>query len=86
MAKVKKISLNKYGTLQVSRGINEQLTKLFCPFRKYKDKKTGRDECSFCGVECALFSEPEFLNGQAKIKICHNEFVCDESDFIDNRE
>lgn len=85
MAKVKKISLNKYGTLEVSRGMNEQLTKLFCPFRKYKDKKTGRDECSFCGIECALFSEPQMENGSVKVKICHNEFVCDDIDFLDER-
>lgn len=86
MSKVVKMRLNKFGTLEVARGKDKELTKLFCPFRKYKDKKTGRDECSFCGVECALFSQPENFEGQTCIKICHNEYICDEKDFVDDRD
>lgn len=86
MAEVKEMCLNKYGTIQVSRGKNDKLTKLFCPFRKYKDKNTGRDECSFCGTECALFSQPEISDGKVVIKICHNQFSCIEKNYSDNRE
>lgn len=85
MSFVKAMSLNKFGTIEVIRGKNLK-TKLFCPHRKYIDPKTGRQECSFCGHECSLFSEPEYDQNNVKIKVCNNEFVCDREKFIDERD
>ena len=84
MAKVKEMVLNKFGTIEVTRG--GKRSKLFCPYRKYRDPKTGRDECSFCGQECVLFSDPITSNGEVTIKVCRNEFTCDASNFKDERD
>lgn len=85
MSFVKAMSLNKFGTIEVVRGKSLK-TKLFCPHRKYLDPKTGRQECSFCGHECSLFSEPEFMEDEkVRIKVCDNEFICNKSDFEDER-
>ena len=84
MSKVKSMSLNKFGTIEVMRG--KVKTKLFCPYRKYVDPKTGRQECSFCGHECSLFSEPEFNGDNVSIKIWHNLFECNADSFNDERD
>jgi len=43
MTEVKEMVLNKFGTIEVSRGNKKERMKLFCPYRKYKDPKTGRE-------------------------------------------
>lgn len=84
--KVREMALNSYGTIEVARGNAEKRTKLFCPFRKYKDPKSQRDEAAFCSHECALFPEPEHKDGEVILKLCHQQFECDESSFKDERE
>ena len=86
MCKVSEMALNKYGTIEVKRGNKSSRTKLFCPFRKYKDPKSGRDEAAFCSHECGLFPEPQFEDGTVTIKLCQQTFVCDKNNFYDLRD
>ena len=58
MSIVKEMNINKFGTIEVKRGSSEGKMKLFCPFRRYKDPRTGREEAAFCSHECSLFPEP----------------------------
>lgn len=86
MNKVKRMSLNKFGTIEIVRGNGDNKMKLFCPFRRYKDPKTGRDEAAFCSHECSLFPEPTYEDNQVIMKLCQQQFVCDEKFFTDERE
>ncbi len=82
---VKAIIINEYGTIEVSRG--GSLRKLFCPHKRYEDKKTNRLEASFCGHECALFGEPQFDNENKEMTIflCQGSFTCAAENFRDQR-
>lgn len=88
MSNVKKMKLNKFGTVEIIRGKETETMKLFCPHKKYADAKSGKLEAAFCGHECALFGEPFYdkVEDEVSIQLCQNKLVCKKADFSDERQ
>ena len=71
-----KIKIDHVGNLKIYR--NSICRDLYCPYTK---------EYTFCGDWCALFNDPEEvdLNTRIVIKLCHNKFIVNKEDLIDER-